>query len=566
METAVFYLDLDINSAVSAACVSLRQGESGRKIAVRLNQGEKPYPVDEECTAVFSGTLPDGQTFFNACDVEDGKAICDISARITSVPGLVRAEIRLYGNDDVLIASPSFSIDVIECAMAEGDIVSGPEATALTSLISHAYEAIEDCKASVVNKVEVRLLEGQGEASAFVELDKREDDRIMRFSFSNLKGSKGDPGPQGEQGIQGPKGDTGKGLDIVGRVDTAEQLPVTAEQSEFWNVGYEPPYNVFMFNNGAWENQGQLHGEKGDKGERGITFIPNLNTAGELFWTNDGGLVNPEPVNIKGPQGEQGTKGDKGDKGDPGPQGERGIQGPVGADGANGVVFTPKIDSDGNLSWTNDGGLTNPEPVNITGPQGTQGEKGETGIGIPPYGGVGQVLGKLSDADYDVGWGQVGSAGIELGAVTLERINSSAYDTAPTPGSSKLVTSGGVEEALSGKISMTKLWENASPTSEFAAQTILQNVSSEFEFIRVFFSFSREPSFEIMRDTSRVCNNINNGDSTATMSVSTRKINFTDGVVSAEDAKYKTFPAGTPTVSNTLMVPRIIYGIKGVIE
>ena len=33
-----------------------------------------------------------------------------------------------------------------------------------------------------------------------------------------------------------------------------------------------------------------------------------------------------------------------------------------------GATFTPSVDSDGNLSWTNDGGLPNPPTVNIKGP------------------------------------------------------------------------------------------------------------------------------------------------------------------------------------------------------
>ena len=41
--------------------------------------------------------------------------------------------------------------------------------------------------------------------------------------------------------------------------------------------------------------------------------------------------------------------------------------------GGSGATFTPSVDADGNLSWTNDKGLENPEPMNITGPQGPQG-------------------------------------------------------------------------------------------------------------------------------------------------------------------------------------------------
>ena len=39
-------------------------------------------------------------------------------------------------------------------------------------------------------------------------------------------------------------------------------------------------------------------------------------------------------------------------------------------DGSNGATFTPSVDSDGNLSWSNDKGLSNPQTVNIKGPQG----------------------------------------------------------------------------------------------------------------------------------------------------------------------------------------------------
>lgn len=38
-----------------------------------------------------------------------------------------------------------------------------------------------------------------------------------------------------------------------------------------------------------------------------------------------------------------------------------------GKDGTNGTTFTPYVSADGTLSWTNDGGLENPEPVNIVG-------------------------------------------------------------------------------------------------------------------------------------------------------------------------------------------------------
>lgn len=91
------------------------------------------------------------------------------------------------------------------------------------------------------------------------------------------------------------------------------------------------------------------------KENEGATFTPSVNVDGILTWTNNKGRENPDPVNIKGPQG------DKGDKGD------------------TGAVFIPAVDNEGNLSWTNDQELTNPASVNI------KGEKGDNGATFTPH-------------------------------------------------------------------------------------------------------------------------------------------------------------------------------------
>lgn len=59
----------------------------------------------------------------------------------------------------------------------------------------------------------------------------------------------------------------------------------------------------------------------GITGANGVTFTPHLSTDGTLSWTNDGGLTNPTPVNIKGAKGDTGLRGEKGDTGPQGPAG-----------------------------------------------------------------------------------------------------------------------------------------------------------------------------------------------------------------------------------------------------
>lgn len=66
--------------------------------------------------------------------------------------------------------------------------------------------------------------------------------------------------------------------------------------------------------------------------------------------------------------------------------------------GENGATFTPSVSDEGVISWTNDKGLDNPDPVNIKGQQGEKGEKGADGIdGIDGTNGVSPTVTVVSD-------------------------------------------------------------------------------------------------------------------------------------------------------------------------
>ena len=96
------------------------------------------------------------------------------------------------------------------------------------------------------------------------------------------------------------KGDPGTGLEISGLVATEADLPATAEDWTCYLVGTEIPYTVYTYNpNNGWMSLGEL--ASGPKGDPGAVYTPSVSPEGLLSWTNDGGLPNPEPVNIKGP-------------------------------------------------------------------------------------------------------------------------------------------------------------------------------------------------------------------------------------------------------------------------
>lgn len=231
------------------------------------------------------------------------------------------------------------------------------------------------------------------------------------------KGDVGPVGPQGPQGEKGEQGNDGTSLNILGTKESEADLPLSAEKNDAYLINGE----MWVFDGTNWNNVGKIQGpqgpqgpigpqgpkgdpgpqgvkgdpgkkgeqgaqglkgdtgpqgeqgpvgpkgEQGDTGARGITFTPVVDSKGNISWSNDGGLENPQTVNITGPQGDMGAKGDTG------PQGEKGEVGDAGPKGDKGTTFIPSVDADGNISWSNTDGIANPETVNIKGPKGDKG-------------------------------------------------------------------------------------------------------------------------------------------------------------------------------------------------
>lgn len=197
------------------------------------------------------------------------------------------------------------------------------------------------------------------------------------------KGEKGDVGPQGPVGPQGSRGEKGEqgndgtSLNVLGTKESEADLPLSAEKNDAYLINGE----MWVFDGTNWNNAGKIQGPQGPQGPVGP----------------QGPKGDPGPQGVKGEQGVQGLKGDTGPQGEQGSVGPKGEQGDT---GARGITFTPVVDSEGNISWSNDGGLENPQTVNITGPQGDTGAKGDTG----PQGGKGTTFVPSVDTDGNISW------------------------------------------------------------------------------------------------------------------------------------------------------------------
>jgi hypothetical protein len=109
----------------------------------------------------------------------------------------------------------------------------------------------------------------------------------------------------------------GRDFQILGYYASLEQLMAQVtepERGDVYGVGAEAPYDIYVYDgmNKLWVNNGSIQGAKGDKGDNGTTFTPQMDDNGNLSWSNDGGLKNPKTMNLIG------SKGDKGDKGQDG--------------------------------------------------------------------------------------------------------------------------------------------------------------------------------------------------------------------------------------------------------
>lgn len=221
-------------------------------------------------------------------------------------------------------------------------------------------------------------------------------------------------------GPQGPAGQDGSGVEIRGTyadLEALEEAISNPNQGDMYNVGTAAPYQIYMWDEttppGAWVNQGQLQGPKGDTGPQGIPGPegPKGDTGdtgpqgakGETGAQGPAGQTGPQgPQGQKGdkgdpftyedftaeqlealtgpagPQGEPGPKGDKGDTGATGPKGEKGETGATGPQGEKGDTG-----AQGPQGPKGDTGETGPQgPKGDTGEQGPQGPKGDTGTGL----------------------------------------------------------------------------------------------------------------------------------------------------------------------------------------
>ena len=190
-------------------------------------------------------------------------------------------------------------------------------------------------------------LESTQPPTATVEASGPNTAKIFKFSFGIPQGTKGDKGDTGAKGDPGEKGNTG----ATGAPGKDGTTPTIGENGN-WYLGDTDTGKPSRGATGAQGPQGETgaqgpQGETGATGATGAVFTPSVDTSGNISWTNNGSLENPETRNIRGPQGATGDTGAQGPKGDTGPQGPAGSDANVTTENIETALgYTPLQESD----------------------------------------------------------------------------------------------------------------------------------------------------------------------------------------------------------------------------
>lgn len=212
MRDSKVLITLELQETASLAVVKAKRGDTGRKLQVMLADGGAPYSISQDCYAVFTGKKPDGTVLYNRCAVADNVIEYVFSEQTCSAPGRIPAEIRLYGNDEKLLTSAYFVLEVHDTVFHEDDVISQDEMNALDALVMETTAL----KTEIEEKLESGAFvgpqgpqgpRGQDGTVAFEELTNAQRESLR--GEPGLDGQDGKDGKDGKDGADGAPGATG---------------------------------------------------------------------------------------------------------------------------------------------------------------------------------------------------------------------------------------------------------------------------------------------------------------------------------------------------------------------
>ena len=124
---------LDVSKTVSQVSLSVKKGDTARRLLISLMKNGYPYYISSDCYAVIAATKPDGHVIFNNCSIENNVIGYDFTPQTVAAVGLVNCEVIVYGARGLQLTSASFDIIVEDSNYSA--VESSSEATAFGTLL-----------------------------------------------------------------------------------------------------------------------------------------------------------------------------------------------------------------------------------------------------------------------------------------------------------------------------------------------------------------------------------------------------------------------------------------------
>lgn len=209
---------------------------------------------------------------------------------------------------------------------------------------------------------------------------------VYTTARTNFKGATGSQGPQGEQGPkgdtgdQGPQGEQGPQGTSVTVSSTQYQSgssPTTVPSGTWSNTPVSVADGNYLWTKVTYSDGNTAYSvaRQGSNGTNGTSvtvsstaYAYQLSTSGTTVPTGTWQTSPQAPTSTQFAWTRTITTFSDGSKAT-----TYTVGGKTGTNGTNGTTFTPSVSASGDISWTNDGGKTNPTTRNIKGPTGDDG-------------------------------------------------------------------------------------------------------------------------------------------------------------------------------------------------
>lgn len=139
-------LALDINSNLKANIDVKQDDVKSRFVSLQLTDQGKPLDLTNHDVRVYMVKI-DGNKIFNDVTIvnsAEGKILIELTSQSLNAPGLVAAELSIYGQDKSILSSRIFYINVLRSLRNDSAIESSNEFTALTNALNDIEQAKEN--------------------------------------------------------------------------------------------------------------------------------------------------------------------------------------------------------------------------------------------------------------------------------------------------------------------------------------------------------------------------------------------------------------------------------------